>query len=136
VRALRSPLPGEESGRQVLAFGVLATLAIATIDLTLSGRLTMFFDLAFITLCLGLGQLPRRDALFFVAFLPPLVLVLSFGVLGIVHPDGISQVEEGVLQSMIRGLTDHAAALAIGYGLCLATLGLRQRSLVGATRTG
>ena len=136
MRALRAPLAGEESGRQVLAFGLVGTLTLATIDLVLSGRLTMFFDLAFITLCLGLGHLPRREAIFSVAFLPPLVLVLTFTVLGTLDPESLGHVEDGVLQSVIRGLTDHAAALAIGYALCLATLGLRQRSLVGPTRTG
>ena len=65
-----------------------------------------------------------------------MLLVLSFIVLGTVDPDGLGHVEDGVLQSVIRGLIDHAATLAIGYALCLATLGLRQRGPVATTRIG
>jgi len=115
--------------------GIGVALAVATADLLMSGRLTMFFDLAFITLCLGLGQLPRRDALFVAAFAPPLVMVPTFALLGIVNPDGIGEAADGVLQTVLTGLTHHAAALAIGYALCLAALGARATSRV-SLRTG
>ena len=57
MRAVHAPLPG----RGVLLVGLTGTLAVASVDLFLSGRLTMFFDLSFITLCLWVGRLPARD---------------------------------------------------------------------------
>ena len=127
-------VPGQGSGLRVLGVGLGSALLIALLDLVLTGRLTMFFDLSFITLCLGLGQLPRRDALFVVAFAPPAVLVAAFVFLGIVDPDTLGNHDDGVFQAVLTGLIHHAAALAIGYALCLAALGLRHREL--ATRTG
>jgi hypothetical protein len=127
---------GQASARQVAAVGLLGTLTIALVDLALGGRLSMFFDLGFITLCLGLGLLPRRESSYVVAFAPPLVLMASFALIGVVDAGVVGHPDDGMVQSVITGLTNHAAPLAIGYALCLGALGLRQRSLVGATRTG
>jgi len=121
VRALHAPLPG----RGVLLVGLTGTLAVASVDLLLSGRLTMFFDLAFITLCLWLGRLPARDASYVVAFVPPLLLVGVFAILGAVRPGLLEHPGDGVVQAVIAGLTDHAGALAVGYALCLGALGAR-----------
>lgn len=109
----------------MLLVGLVGTLAVGSIDLLLSGRLTMFFDLAFITLCLWLGRLPARDASYVVAFVPPVLLVVFFAVLGGVRPGLLGHPGDGILQTVVAGLTDHAGALAVGYALCLGALGAR-----------
>lgn len=114
--------------------GLLGTLALAAADLLLSGRLTMFFDLGFITLCLGLGQLPSKDASYVVAFAPPLVLTLALAVLGAIDAEAVGHPDDGTVAAVIAGLTGHAAALAIGYALCLGALGARVSKV--SLRTG
>jgi hypothetical protein len=119
----------------VLVLGVLGTLAIATVDLLLGGRLSMFFDLAFITLCLGLGLLPRPDASYGVAFVPPVVLVLAFALIAAVDPALVTDEAHGLGHAVLGGLSEHAGSLAVGYALCLAALGLRLRGGL-SPRTG
>ena len=105
--------------------GLFGTLALAAVDLLLSGRLTMFFDLGFITLCLGLGRLPGKEASYVVAFAPPLVLTLAFAALGLIDAGAVGHADDGTFAAVIAGLTGHAAALGIGYALCLGGLGAR-----------
>jgi len=119
----------------VAGAGLAGTLALALIDLLLGGQLSMFFDLGFITLCLGLGVLPRRDASYAAAFVPPLVLIVTFALLGAARPEAVGHPDDGIIEAVIAGLTVHAAALAIGYALCLAALGLRLRDPL-SPRTG
>jgi len=105
--------------------GIALTLAVAAADLLMSGRLTMFFDLGFITLCLGLGRLPARDASYVVAFAPPLVLTLALAILTVTGAEALGRPDDGTFAAVIAGLTGHAAALGIGYALCLGALGAR-----------
>ena len=114
---------------------MVCCLATAGVDLVLSGRLTMFFDLVFITACLGLASRVRADAMFVACFAPPAVMVLAFAIIAVVDPGVVGQPDDGLLQSVIAGLTDHAAALAVGYALCLGALGVRQRDRL-RPRTG
>ena len=125
MRAVPALQPGRSSGPRVLALGLASTLALAGVDLGLAGRLTMFFDLGFITLCLGLGRLPSRRASYAVAFVPPAILVVVFGLLGAFDPSLVGHRGDDLLQVVIAGLTGHAAALAVGYALCLAALAAR-----------
>jgi len=135
VQAPRLPVPGQESGPQVLVLGLGGCVGIVAVDLLLSGRLTMFFDLAFITLCLALTPLVRADGVFLACFLPPVMMVAVFGLVHLVDPEAIGNRDDGLLQSVIAGLTAHAAALAIGYAICLVALGLRLRGPL-SPRTG
>ena len=125
MRAVPALQPGRSSGRRVLALGLAGTLTLAGIDLGLAGRLTMFFDLGFVTLCLGLGRLPSRRASYAVAFAPPALLVMVFGLLAVIDPGLLGHRGDDLLQAVIAGLTGHAAALAAGYALCLAALAAR-----------
>ena len=51
---------GHEPGRQVVALGLAVALTVVVVDLLLVGRLSLFFDLCFVVLCLGLAL--RRPA--------------------------------------------------------------------------
>ena len=118
---------GSEPGPAVVALGVAATLTAVTIDVVLVGRLTMFFDLAFVALCLALAVLVRRRDFWTVGLLPPLLMLAVFTFLAIIARDTIADPRDNTVQAVVSGVAHHSAALFAGYTLCLACLGWRAR---------
>ena len=116
---------GREPARQVVSLGVAVTLTAVSIDVLLVGRLTLFFDLSFMALCLGLAALVRREDFFLVALLPPLLMSAVFGFVALVARDAIADPRDSVLQAIISGVATHGIALFVGYALCLGWLGWR-----------
>jgi hypothetical protein len=116
---------GSEPGRQVVSLGVAVTLTAVSIDVLLVGRLTLFFDLCFIVLCLGLAALVRRSDFFLVALLPPVLLTVVFGFVALVARDALADPGDSVLQAVVSGVATHGVALFIGYALCLGWLAWR-----------
>jgi len=118
----------------VAVLGLAATLTVVALDLLLGGHLSLFFDLSFVVLCLGLALLVRPDDFFTVGVLPPLIMVVVFALLGALSPGSVAHEGDSVVQSVVSGLAIHSGALLGGYALCLATLALRQRALRPARR--
>lgn len=116
---------GGEPGRQVVSLGVAVTLTAVSIDVLLVGRLTLFFDLCFMVLCLAMAALVRRRDFFLVALLPPLLMTVVFGFVALVARGAIADAGDSVLQAVISGVATHGIALFLGYALCLAWLGWR-----------
>jgi hypothetical protein len=116
---------GREPARQVVALGVAVTLTAVAIDVLLAGRLTLFFDLCFMVLCLGLAALVRRRDFFIVALLPPVLMTAVFTFIALVARDTIADRSDSVLQAVISGVATHGVALFIGYALCLGWLAWR-----------
>ena len=123
---------GNEPGRQVIALGLAVALTVVVIDLTVGEQLSLFFDLCFVVLCLGLALAVRPSDFFTVGVLPPLLMVSVFVLLGTVAPAAVAHRGDNVVQAVVSGLASHAGALVVGYGLCLGTLALRQRFLARA----
>ena len=123
---------GREPGRQVVALGIAAALTVVVVDLLLGGHISFFFDLCFVALCVGLALTVRSSDFFTVGVLPPLLMVGVFVLVGISRPSVIGHPEDGAVQAVITGLSEHSLALVAGYVLCLATLYVRQR----VTRSG
>jgi hypothetical protein len=110
-------------GRGVIVASLLASVLCAAADCALTGTLTMFFDLCFITICLVGAMGVRREDLFTTSVLAPLtlaavVLLVSLGVPDAFGPGGLSRV-------FFVGLAAHAGALVCGYGVALAVVGGR-----------
>lgn len=120
---------GREPGRRVVVLGVALALSAVACDLALSGELTLFFDLSFVTLCLALAVAVKPHDFFTVGVLPPLLMAATFALLGGLRPASVGAVGDGVLQATISGLAHHSAALVAGYLLCLGTLAARRRQL-------
>jgi hypothetical protein len=118
---------GREPGRQVVALGLAVALTAVVVDLALVGRISLFFDLCFIALCVALALVVRPTDFFTVGVLPPMIMVAVFTLLGITRPGVIAHPEDGVVQAVVSGLSRHSAALVIGYVLCLTCLAVRQR---------
>ena len=119
---------GHEPGRQVVALGAALALTAVAVDLALVGRVSLFFDLCFIAVSLGLALVVRRADFFVVGVLPPLLMVGVFALLGLTRPAVIAHPEDGVVQAVVSGLSHHSGALVVGYLLCLGCLALRQRA--------
>ena len=118
---------GREPGRQVVALGAALALTAVVIDVAMVGRVSLFFDLCFVVLCIGLALAVRPTDFFVVGVLPPLIMVGVFTLLGFTRPDVIAHAQDGVVQSVVSGLSHHSGALVVGYVLCLTTLAVRQR---------
>jgi hypothetical protein len=116
---------GREPGRQVVSLGVALALTAVSIDVLLAGRLTLFFDLCFMALCLGLAALVRRRDFFLVALLPPLLMTAVFTFVALVARDAVADPRDSVLQAVVSGVATHGIALGVGYALCLGWLGWR-----------
>jgi hypothetical protein len=119
---------GREPGRAVVALGVAVALTVIVVNVAMVGRVSMFFDLWFVLLCLGLALLVRPRDFFTVGVLPPLIMVVGFAILAIDRPGAIASPRDGLVQAVISGLTHHSVALVCGYALCLVTLLARQRA--------
>lgn len=117
---------GREPGRQVVALGVAVALTVVVADVALTGRVSLFFDLCFVALCVALALAVRPTDFFTVGVLPPLIMIGVFILLGIARAEAIAHPDDGVVQAVVSGLSHHSGALVAGYILCLATLAYRQ----------
>ena len=120
---------GREPGRQVVALGAALALTAVVIDVALVGRVSIFFDLCFVTMCVGLALAVRPPDFFTVGVLPPLIMVGVFTLLGLTRPGVIADPGDGVVQAVVSGLSHHSGALVAGYLLCLGCLAMRRRML-------
>lgn len=118
---------GREPGRQVVALGAALALTIVAVDVALGGRITLFFDLGFVALCLALALAVHPTDFFVVGVLPPLIMLGVFILLGATHPEVLAHPDDGVVQAVVSGLAHHSGALVVGYVLCLTVLLVRQR---------
>ena len=119
---------GREPGRAVVALGIAVALTVIVVNVAMVGRVSMFFDLWFVLLCLGLALLVRPRDFFTVAVLPPLIMVGGFAAIAVDRPEAIAAAGDGIVQAVVSGLAHHSVALVCGYALCLATLFARQRT--------
>ncbi len=120
---------GQERGRNVVVLGLALALSAVSLDLVLSGELTMFFGLAFIASCGVLALVVRPEDFFTVGVLPPLLLVAVFVLLGVLRPGTVGAADDRVIQAVFSGLATHSATLVSGYALCLLLLAIRHRVL-------
>jgi hypothetical protein len=113
-------LPGMP-GRGVVLMAGLATAGTAVLDFALTGRLSFFFDLTFVVICLVTAMAVRGHDLFTTGVLPPLLFGATVAVVTIAAPETI--IAAGNLsKTFLTGLTSHAGALAFGYGTALVTV--------------
>lgn len=118
---------GQEPGRQLVALGMAVALTAVTIDVFIVGRVSLFFDLAFVTLCLGLAALVRLDDFFIVALMPPIMMLAVFTLVALVAPEALGEAGDGFTQTLVSGMVRHSWALLAGFVLCLGWMGFRAR---------
>ena len=125
---------GRQPGYQVVALGLAVALSAVALDVTVSGRVGLLFDVGFVLLCVALALAVRPRDFFTVGVLPPLVMVAVFVLVGATSPAALARPEDGLVQAVVSGLSRHAVALVVGYALCLGCLAVRTRFL--AAREG
>ena len=125
---------GHAPGHEVAALGVALALTAAAVDLMLTDRMSLLFDVGFVALCVALALAVRPADFFHVGVLPPLLMLSTFLLLAMSRSEAIARAEDGVVQAVVSGLSHHAVALALGYALALVVLLVRQR--VAAARRG
>jgi hypothetical protein len=120
---------GRHPGRLVVRAATIALVVVTLLDLVVGNRLGLFFDVAFVLVCVTCALWVRPRDFFMVGVLPP--LVLGFVVLGLALVDrgAVARTDDPLLQAVVSGLAHHALALVIGYGLTLLVLALRQVAL-------
>ena len=124
---------GHEPGRQVVALGLALTLTVVALDVGIGGRVGLFFDVAFVVTCLAVALMVRPSDFFTAGVLPPLLMLAVFALLAASQPVAIAHRDDGLVQAVVTGLSQHAVSLGVGYALCLACLAVRDQ--VTARRT-
>ena len=117
---------GTRSGRDVVTLSIALLLAAVVLDLALSDGLGLFFDLLFVTICVGAALAVRPREFFVVGVMPPLAMALVVLLLAISDPGSIARPDDGVVQATVSGLSGHALALAFGYAACVGLLAVRR----------
>ncbi len=120
---------GRLSGRDVALAAAAATLLVVASDLVLTGRLSFFFDVTLVPLCLLAALAVRPRDFFWVAVLPPLLVLGTTVVLALSAHGAIADAGDGPVQSVVTGLATHGAATLACQALALAVLGVRRRVL-------
>jgi hypothetical protein len=113
----------------VAALAGAAVLLVAALNLTLTGRLSLFFDLCFVVVCLVAALAVRPRDFFLVGVLPPLLMLLSVTVVAAVDRAAVADEVDSLIQAVVSGLAHHAGALLAGYAAALVILALRQVAL-------
>lgn len=125
---------GRKPGRQVVTLTTLAAVAVAWLNVGLSGRLSLFFDLTFVVLCLVAALAVRPRDFFVVGVLPPLLMLGVMTMLAMAARGAVADEVDGLVQAVVSGLAHHAGGLVAGYALTLAVLALRQVALRNSGR--
>ncbi len=117
---LYSSAPGIP-GRGVVLISALATVSCAGLNVALTGRLTIFFDLCFVVVALTSAMSALRRDLFTVGVLPPLLFAAVVGAIALTAPETF--VATGAIsKAFLTGLAAHAVGLVAAYGVALAVV--------------
>jgi hypothetical protein len=115
------------SGSRVTRLSSLGCALVIALNLAITQRLDLIFDLGFVGICVAGALLVHPRDFFRVGVLPPMLLLGSSVLLSIAFRRSVAGPGDGVVQGVISGLANHAAALFAGYALALVVLGIRHR---------
>ncbi|MDP3968589.1 MAG: hypothetical protein Q8Q02_09920 [Nocardioides sp.] len=116
----------------VLTHAAAVLVTMAALDVALTGRVGLFFDLVFISVCLAVAATVGRDAFPIVAVAPPVAMLVLCLALGTVAPGTVADATDGALQATVTGLANRAVALAAGYAVALGTILVRHSNRVAS----
>lgn len=125
---------GHRPGRQVVVLSVLSALAVARLDLLLTHKLSLVFDVVFVLVCVAAALAIRPRDFFAVGVLPPLLMFATVTLFALTARSAVAEKVDGLVQAVVSGLAHHAGALIAGYGLTLGVLALRQVALRNSGR--
>jgi len=120
---------GTHPGPLVIRAAILALLAVTLVSLLFGNRIGVFFDVAFVLICVGSALWVRPQDFFSIGVLPPLLLGVAVFALAFVDRGAVAKADDPIVQALVSGLAHHSLALVIGYALTLLILALRQVAL-------
>lgn len=112
-----------------MTLSTVTSVAAAWLNLTLSDRLSLFFDVAFVATCLVAALSVRPRDFFVVGVLPPLLMLATVTLLALLARGAVAEEVDSLVQAVVSGLAHHAGGLVAGYALTLAVLAVRQVAL-------
>ncbi len=129
---------GRWSGSRVTRFSVLLCVLLAGLDLLVTQRISLVFDIGFALVCLLAALAVRPQDFFRVGVLPPLLLLGCAVVLSLVARGAVADQGNGYVQGVISALAHSASGLMAGYVLVLLVLAIRhhvigRRALAGSS---
>ena len=113
-------MPGLPS-RGVILVTALFAGGCAALDFTLTGHLSIFFDLCFVVIGLVSAMAVRRYDLFTAGVLPPIIFAAVIATVALTAPATLAP-DGGLSKAFMTGLAEHATALVAGYGIALLTV--------------
>lgn len=122
------------SGPAVGALAVAAGFALLGLDLLLTGRLSLFFDLGFVTVCVVAALAVPQHGFFPVGVMPPLLMFAVVLLLASTARGTVADPVDGLVQAVVTGLTHHAGALLAGHAGALLILAVRHSGAVPAAQ--
>jgi hypothetical protein len=120
-----SPALTQHGAQQVVAGAIVITAAVVAFDIALTARLSMFFDLCFVLVGLWAALVVRRQGLYAVGVLPPLLLGAVVAFLAVTMPSTLTASHLAFVSTWLTGLAHHGVALGATHVVVLAIVGLR-----------
>jgi hypothetical protein len=120
-------IEGRVPGHEVAALTGALLLTVAVLDLLMSGRVGLFYDLAFVSLCAAAAVAVRHGDFFVIGVWPPLAMLAVMALFAIADPGTVAEASDGAVQATVTGLSSHSLGLLAGYGVCLVTLAWRRQ---------
>jgi hypothetical protein len=120
---------GRRPGRLVANAAGLVVSLVVLLDLAVNGHLTLFFDVAFVLVCVAAALAVRPRDFFLIGVFPPLLMAGTFAVLAVLVRSRVADAGDGFLQAVVSGLAHHSGFLVVGYVMTLLLLALRQVAL-------
>lgn len=117
---------GRHPGRLVVRAIGVALLLVALAHVAFDAPLGLGFDLVFVLLCVAAALWVHPRDFFTVGVLPPILLGTLVLLLAVLDRDTVARADDGLVQALVSGLAHRAIGLAVGYGLALGILALRQ----------
>jgi phosphoglycerol transferase MdoB-like AlkP superfamily enzyme len=108
---------GDKPGSEVVALSTALVLSVTALEVSLAGRVGLFFDLSFVLICLLMALLVRPRDFFTIGVLPPLLLLGTFVLVAFNGAKVIAQPHDSVVQAVVSGLAQHSLALFFWYAV-------------------
>ena len=127
---------GRAPGHRVVALAVALTLTVAAVDLLVTDRIGVLFDVGFVVVCVAMALAVHPRDMFPVGVLPPLLMLGLFLLLALTRTEALTDASDHAVQAVVSGLGHHSVGLFAAYALTLAVLGVRRRVLAQRAASG
>ncbi len=115
------------SGGRVTRLAVTGCALLVAVDLLVTGRLGLLFDIGFVALCIGTALAVHPRGFFRVGVMPPFLLLGVSVLLALFDRRAVALAHDTFVQGVVSGLAHHSGALFAGVANALVVLAIRHR---------